>query len=99
MKTAVTLLLSIVTMHSAFAADPVAGGKNLYHATCAMCHGQDLKASGGIPDLRETKLDDQGFRTVVKNGRPGTIMPPMKGTLSDEEIAQIRAYVRASSGK
>lgn len=99
MKTAITFLLSTVAMHSAFAASPVAGGKKLYDATCAMCHGQELKASGGIPDLRETKLDDQGFRTVVKNGRPGTIMPPMKNTLNDEEIAQIRAYVRASSGK
>lgn len=89
--------LSFVVVHAASAADAVERGKALYHATCAMCHGQELKASGGIPDLRRTRLDDQGFRAVVRDGRPGTIMPSMKHSLSDEDIAQIGMYIRTAA--
>lgn len=93
------LLSLAVSMLStaAWADSDIEGGKKLYHATCAMCHGQELKAAGGIPDLRKTALDDQGFRAVVREGRPGTIMPPMKHALSDEEIGRIRTYVRAAA--
>lgn len=82
---------------SSAAADRVDEGKKLYHAICSMCHGAELKAAGGIPDLRVARLDDQAFLSVVREGRPGTIMPPMKSRLSDEEIRMIRAYVRTSA--
>jgi len=98
MKTIALLSLSLLTAQSAIADDAAERGRKLYHATCAMCHGQELKASGGIPDLRKSKLDDEGFRAVVRDGRPGTIMPPMKNTLNDEEIARIRTYIRAAAG-
>lgn len=81
------------------AKDGIDEGKQLYHAICAMCHGAELKAAGGIPDLRAARLDDQAFLAVVKEGRPGTIMTPMKNRLSDEEIRMIRAYVRTSAGE
>lgn len=83
--------------HSA-RADAAEDGKKLYHAACAMCHGADLNAAGGIPDLRKSKLDEDNFLQTVRNGRPGTIMPPMKGNLSDEDIRKVRAYIKASSG-
>jgi quinohemoprotein ethanol dehydrogenase len=92
--------VSAFAMHHAIAAaDAAAEGKELYHAACSMCHGAELKAAGGIPDLRMTLLDDQAFAAVVREGRPGTIMPPMKGRLSDEEIGKIRAYIRTSAGE
>ncbi|HJV84075.1 MAG TPA: c-type cytochrome [Noviherbaspirillum sp.] len=89
-----------VLHHSAYAdagEGTVEEGKNLYQATCAMCHGTELNASGGIPDLRKTMLDDDAFQQVVREGRSGTIMPPMKHALSDEEIRKIRTYVRSAA--
>ncbi|OWW19061.1 c-type cytochrome [Noviherbaspirillum denitrificans] len=97
MKTPLVLALSAFVLQPAVADSDIDGGRKLYHATCAMCHGQELKAAGGIPDLRKTALDDQGFYAVVKEGRPGTIMPPMKQALNDEEIGRIRAYVKAAA--
>lgn len=72
----------------------VAAGKALYQRSCAMCHGADAVASGGIPDLRRFSGSDPEFVATVREGRPGTIMPSMKQSLSDEEIAKIRDYVR-----
>lgn len=91
-------LSALAVHHACAAADTAEDGRKLYHASCAMCHGAELKAAGGIPDLRKTTLDDQTFRAVVRDGRPGTIMPPMKGRLSDEEIGKIRAYIKISAG-
>lgn len=91
--------VSTLAMHqTGAAADAADEGKMLYDAVCSMCHGPELKAAGGIPDLRVTLLDDLGFAAVVREGRPGTIMPPMKNRLSDEEIRKIRAYIKTSAG-
>ena len=91
--------LSTLAMHHAcFAAGAAADGKKLYQAFCAMCHGTELKAAGGIPDLRTTTLNDEAFVAVVREGRPNTIMLPMKNRLSDEEIGRIRAYIRTFAG-
>ena len=84
--------------HPCTAAAAAEEGKKLYHAVCSMCHGTELNAAGGMPDLRMTRLDDQAFTAVVREGRPGTIMPPMKSRLSDEEIGKIRAYIKSSAG-
>lgn len=83
---------------AAHAGSNVEEGSKLYHASCAMCHGAGLQAAGGIPDLRKTTLDEPAFRQVVKEGRPGTIMPPMKHSLSDDDILKIRTYIRAAAG-
>jgi len=91
---------SVLAAHHAFAVtDTVEEGKRLYHMSCAMCHGAELKAAGGIPDLRNTLLDDRAFQSVVSNGRPGTIMPAMKNNLNDEEIRKILMYVRAAAAR
>jgi mono/diheme cytochrome c family protein len=94
--------LACLAMHSlpsVAVTNPSEEGRRLYHAACAMCHGAELKAAGGIPDLRRTGLDDKAFQAVVKEGRAGTIMPSMKARLSDEEIRKIRAYVRSAASE
>src|SRR5262249_24826233 len=70
------------------------GGEALYWKSCAECHGLDAKGSAIAKDLTSFKDTDEAFVEIVLNGRPGTAMAPFKGLLSEEDIRQIRAYVK-----
>ena len=79
-------------------------GWRQYMVNCARCHGDD--AVGGVmaPDLRKSVSSGAGseatFHSTVKAGRRNKGMPGFKGTLSDEQISAIYAYVvaRAKGG-
>jgi mono/diheme cytochrome c family protein len=74
----------------------IEAGENVYNTNCAICHGDQLKSSGQFPNLRRlTANDRERFDTTVRNGR--NQMPPWKGALTDEEIDQIWAYIRANA--
>ena len=67
-------------------------GEELYKASCVICHGAG--ATGGVgPRLAANPilLDDQAFWKTVKQGRH--IMPPLDGNVSDQQIADIRAWL------
>jgi mono/diheme cytochrome c family protein len=69
-------------------------GEALYDEHCAQCHGEKLRSSGAIPDLRLLKPEDRPrFLQTVNDGRGQ--MPSWRGQLSDEEIDAIWAYIRA----
>jgi cytochrome c len=74
-------------------------GWRQYMVNCARCHGDD--AVGGVmaPDLRKSVSSGTGseatFHSIVKAGRRDKGMPGFKGTLSDEKISAIYAYVAA----
>jgi mono/diheme cytochrome c family protein len=40
-----------------------------------------------------------GFSYVLLNGRPERSMPPLRGTITDDQIAQIYQYLKARSLK
>ena len=64
---------------------------------CASCHGAGLQATGTPgPDLRESgfALDLASFREVMKTGRMDRGMPRFD-TLTDEQVRQLHAYIRA----
>lgn len=64
-------------------------GALVYAANCAACHGADGTGGSG-PDI--TGEDDQDEVTeVVLNGEGG--MPAYDGELSDQEIADVVAFV------
>ncbi|HEX6531614.1 MAG TPA: cytochrome c [Nitrospira sp.] len=68
-------------------------GEELYNASCVVCHGP--QGTGGIgPRLRGNPVlsNDQAFWKVVHEGRH--IMPPLKGTVSDQQLNDIRAWLR-----
>jgi mono/diheme cytochrome c family protein len=88
-------------------ADDPPAGKDLYDTRCAPCHGAggagDGPAAAAI-DPRPRNFRDPGFwrgrtvqqlRLVVKQGRPGTLMAPFEGVLSDREIDDVVAYVQS----
>jgi mono/diheme cytochrome c family protein len=91
-------------------AGDVAAGKEIYKARCAQCHGEDGKANTTIakalqPPPRDhtdgtymNKLDDAHLTKVIKGGGPAVgksaIMPPQPD-LTDEQIANLIAYIRS----
>src|ERR1700710_2773710 len=74
------------------ALDPEAG-KEVFSEQCSVCHGADGLGGNGGPDLTTMpKAKEQaGAEEQVTNGGGG--MPAFKGTLSEEEIKNVAAYV------
>ena len=78
-------------------------GWRYYHVYCARCHGQDALGSVNAANLRQSISEDGGvtrdsFVVVARNGSAEN--KEMKGfheLLSDEQIGQIYAYVKARS--
>jgi mono/diheme cytochrome c family protein len=88
-------LLSFSTITRAQDQAMIEGGEQVYADNCATCHGDRLRSTGAMPDLKEMRPNDRPrFDKLVKEGR-GAGMPAFQGTLSAEEIDQIWAYIRA----
>jgi quinohemoprotein ethanol dehydrogenase len=68
-------------------------GKEVFAEECSVCHGADGLGGNGGPDLTtQPKAKEQkGAEEQVKKGGGG--MPAFEGTLSEEEIANVAAYV------
>jgi mono/diheme cytochrome c family protein len=68
-------------------------GKEVFADNCSVCHGATGHGGNGGPDLRTMPLakTQAGAEKQVTNGGGG--MPPFKGTLSEEEIENVAAYV------
>lgn len=73
-------------------------GKRLFERHCALCHGIDGKGGRG-PSLHRALLvhapDDAALKSLIGDGIP----PKMPGAwfLSDEDVANLAAYVRSLS--
>jgi mono/diheme cytochrome c family protein len=74
-------------------------GWQQYMVHCARCHGDDAVAGVVAPDLRKSvssgAANEATFHSIVKAGRRTRGMPGFQGTLSDEQISAIYAYVAA----
>jgi heme/copper-type cytochrome/quinol oxidase subunit 2 len=70
-----------------------AAGKEVFSEECSVCHGATGHGGNGGPDLRTMPLakTQEGAEQQVTNGGGG--MPAFKGVLSEEEIANVAAYV------
>ena len=84
------------TIASASAQDAAAieAGEALYEEHCQSCHGEKLRSTGAIPDLRELGANERAkFNTMVMEGRGQ--MPAWQGIVSPEQLDQLWAYVRS----
>lgn len=72
--------------------DPQAGAA-VFSENCSTCHGATGLGGNGGPDLTTMPLaqTEEGAIQQVTNGGGG--MPPFGGTLSEEEIKNVAAYV------
>jgi cytochrome c553 len=75
-----------------------AAGEAVFTANCGSCHTlEDAGTTGTVgPNLDESTLGVDAVVTQVENGGGG--MPPFGGQLSEEEIANVAAFVVASQG-
>jgi len=79
-------------------------GGTLYNQLCSRCHGPDAVADpkGLAPvDLRISmpRFSYPGFSYIILNGRPEKGMPPLRGTVTDEQIALMYQYLKARTEK
>jgi cytochrome c55X len=66
---------------------------------CGSCHG--LKLKGGLgPPLRPEDIEtlpEAAIAAIIREGVPGTAMPPWKALLSDQEIAWISRQLKSGA--
>ena len=76
-------------------------GWKVYHTNCDRCHGQDATGSTFASNLRQSVgangMTEATFASVVSEGRPDKGMPAFKSMLTDSQISQLYAYVKARS--
>ena len=72
-------------------------GENIYFFKCWMCHNQYTKTAPLLKDLYQRKnlvggdpVSDDAVTAKIKEGGP--VMPAFKFSLSDADIADLRAY-------
>jgi high-affinity iron transporter len=88
-------------------ADEPPAAARLYAERCSGCHGDDGKGDGPMAAALVPKprnLRDAAFwrersveqaRATIAKGKPGTMMPPFAGVLTDDEIDALARHVRA----
>jgi len=87
-----TALTAVCTQASA--QDAAAIGEEVYEQHCQSCHGEKLRSTGAMPDLRELGESDRTkFDTMVMDGRGQ--MPAWQGIVSPLELDQLWAYIRS----
>ena len=81
-------------------------GTRIYTERCSACHGDHGRGDGPTAPALQPPPRDFGsaefwkgrstadLRAVVKGGKPGTMMPPFEGVLSDAEIDAVVASLR-----
>jgi mono/diheme cytochrome c family protein len=85
--------------YKGFSVSAKSGGADIYRQNCMTCHGADGKANTpkgkrkGATDLTKSTISTAQGVKVIANGREN--MPSFKDTLSDDEIREVMAYIRA----
>ena len=83
--------------------DVIQRGRGIFAGACGPCHGADARGGQlGGPNLLRSQLalsDKAGEQLfpVIKNGRPGTTMPP--SPLPDADINAVIAFLHDLQGK
>ena len=78
--------------------DPVAGKEVFASAGCGGCHTLGAAGSSGAvgPNLDDAKPSAERVVDRVTNGKG--VMPPFKGSLTEQQIADVAAFVSESAG-
>jgi cytochrome c len=76
-------------------------GWKVYHSYCDRCHGQDALGSTFAPNLRQSVaangMTESAFASAVGNGVPHKGMPAFKEMVTEAQLGQLYAYVKARS--
>jgi glucose/arabinose dehydrogenase len=69
---------------------------------CASCHGEGLgggRASSLLDDTWVYGGSDEALAESIREGRPGTLMPPFKATLDERQIRSLVVLIRELAEK
>ncbi len=108
---AVAVIASSLTVATALARADAAGGKKNYDDMCASCHGAsgggdgpagsglEVKPTNFTDCAKMSKVTDDTLFKAIKDGGSAVglnaAMPPQGGALSDADIKDVVAYIRA----
>jgi cytochrome c6 len=90
------LAVAVVWVAPVLAAD-AGHGSQVFSSNCAACHIGGGNVVNGAKTLKQSDLDKYGMASVeaitqqVTNGKAA--MPAFRGRLTDEDIADVAAYV------
>jgi mono/diheme cytochrome c family protein len=101
----VGLTLFVVSIVEAKPGPDSSASSATFRTKCAMCHGPDGSGSAvgksmNVPDLRSPevqKVSDAQLAQIISDGKGG--MPSFKGSLSEDQVHSLVAYVRSLRGK
>ena len=103
MKTLFFLILPMIALVSLGQSQDTENGKRLYVKDgCYECHGYAgngmssafFGAGNSRTRLAQTKLPLGAFTAYVRNPAPGDMPPYRANTMSDQELADVYAYVK-----
>jgi cytochrome c6 len=92
-------LIALLTF--TFAMPALADGAQIFSSNCAACHIGGGNAVNAAKTLKLADLEQYGMNSVeaivtqVTNGK--NAMPSFKGRITDDEIAEVAAYVLQQS--
>lgn len=88
---------ALTTLKENWPPGAAAVGAELYSAQCAACHGAQGEGGVGMP-LHSSKFvtgsSNADLLRFIQDGRPGTSMAGFAGRLTEQEIADIIAWLR-----
>jgi mono/diheme cytochrome c family protein len=90
------LILAAAIAYGQTKAGDTANGKRIFMRNgCYQCHG--TVGQGGLAGARlaQSKLTLAGFTSYIRNPAPGSMPPYRAKVMSDQEIADIYAYVQS----
>lgn len=97
------LLLVVLTLWSAFtySAEPKTEAelRNFVVQDCGSCHGLTFKGGLG-PPLRPSDIEQlpvAAIEAIIREGVPGTAMPPWKALLTDDDMAWISRQLKSGA--
>jgi cytochrome c oxidase cbb3-type subunit II len=102
------LLLAGIAMAEVPKGNSDAGAK-IYKSNCATCHGAQGKGDGPLArnlvpppsNLAEKAAEAKNtekWEAIIRDGKPGTAMPPWKGSLSPQQIQDVLTYIKTLGG-
>jgi len=84
------------------AARPRDPARAVYEQFCMACHGETLagaRAQSLLDNVWMFGGDDASLAATIRDGRPGTEMPPFKGALGDAQIRALVVYIREQAAR
>jgi mono/diheme cytochrome c family protein len=94
MKLRILSYLSLLLVSMAVAQNPD-NGKRLYVKNgCFECHGYEGQGGAARTRLSGTKMMADTFQTFIRNPPPGDMPPYKSKVMTNEELADVWAYLR-----